>query len=661
MEADETLSLILSAPSGATIRNGTGTGTIQNDDLPRITVSDASIQEGDLIATTGWLSTRGNQIVDSAGNTVLISGVNWFGFEGTNMSANGLWTRSYKEMMQQMVDLGFNTIRLPFSSEMLDATGQALGIDYSQNPDLRGLTPLQVMDKIVEHAGEIGLRIILDHHRNNAGNGATENGLWYNSRYSEADWISDWKMLAARYADDPTVIGADLHNEPHNGTWGGGGARDWAAAAERAGNAIGEVNPNWLIFVEGVGSYQGTPYWWGGNLMGVRDRPIELDVPGKLVYSAHDYPNSIYEQPWFQGPDFPANLPAKFDQMWGYIFKEGIAPVYIGEFGTKLQDPKDAPWFEAITSYLSGDFDNNGTNDLAPGQQGISWTYWSWNPNSGDTGGILKDDWRSVHENKMDYLRPIAFELLEDAAGGAMASFEVRLSAPATTAVTVDYATVAGTATDADFVAASGTLTFAPGEQSKTVKVAIRGDALDEANEGFSLVLSNPQRATIADGTGAGTIIDDDPAAGANGRLVLTGTAGADTLTGGAGADSLSGGDGADWLTGGAGADVLTGGAGADRFYFSTGLAGTDRITDFNALDGGAAEGDLLVIQAPAVGRFAWLGTGSFTGGSDNSEARLQSGQVLVDVNGDGTAEITIALTGLTTASQLSASDFLFG
>ncbi len=195
-------------------------------------------------------------------------------------------------------------------------------------------------------------------------------------------------MLATRYGDDPTVIGADLHNEPYNGVWGGGGANDWAAAAERAGNAIGDVNPNWLIFVEGVGSYQGQPYWWGGNLMGVRDRPVELDVANKLVYSPHDYPNSVYAQPWFQGPDFPANLPAKFDQMWGYIFKEGIAPIYIGEFGTGLTDPKDAPWFEAITSYLSGDLDNNGTSDLAAGQKGASWTFWSWNPNSGDTGGI---------------------------------------------------------------------------------------------------------------------------------------------------------------------------------------------------------------------------------------------------------------------------------
>lgn len=81
-------------------------------------------------------------------------------------------------------------------------------------------------------------------------------------------------MLAERHADNTAVIGADLHNEPYNGTRGGG-ANDWAAAAELAGNAIGDVNPNWLIFVEAASYITGQNYWWGGNLMGVRDRPIE--------------------------------------------------------------------------------------------------------------------------------------------------------------------------------------------------------------------------------------------------------------------------------------------------------------------------------------------------------------------------------------------------
>jgi len=522
VEANEGFSVVLSSATGATVADATGIGTIVNDDAPTptqptLSISDASVIEGDpgTGAAPGWLSTSGNQIVDAAGHTVQIAGVNWFGFENNDLAPHGLWTRNYKEMMDQMADLGFNTIRLPFSNDTLHSTGTP-NINYSANPDLRGLSAMQVMDKIVAYAEQIGLKIILDHHRNNSGAGTSENGLWYDSRHSEADWINDWKMLAERYADNPAVIGADLHNEPYNGTWGGGGPNDWAAAAERAGNAIGEVNPNMLIFVEGVGTYNGQNYWWGGNLMGVRDRPIDLALDNKLVYSAHDYPNSVYEQPWFQGADFPANLPAKFDQMWGYIYKENIAPVWIGEFGTKLQDPKDAPWLEAITSYLSGDLDNNGTHDLPAGQKGVSWTFWSWNPNSSDTGGILANDWRTVNQDKMGYLTPIQYEFHEDAPGdggtpsGPTASFVLTLSEAATHEVTVEYQTVYGEAGAADFIASNGHVTFAIGEQSKTITIEISPDKLVEGNEHFGIVLSNAVGATISRGTGTGTIVDDD-------------------------------------------------------------------------------------------------------------------------------------------------------
>ena len=524
-EANEGFSLVLSSASGATIVDATGIGTIINDDgapaLPTLSISDATVIEGNPGggAAPGWLSTSGNQIVDSAGHSVQIAGVNWFGFESSTFAPHGLWTRGYKDMMDQMVHLGFNTIRLPFSSEMLHTNAAPNGIDFGKNPDLQGLSALQIMDKIVDYAGEIGLKIILDHHRSNAGAGTSENGLWYNSQYTQAAWINDWKMLAARYADDPAVIGADLHNEPYNGTWGGGGTNDWALAAETAGNAIGTVNANWLIFVEGVGTYNGQNYWWGGNLMGVRDRPIDLTLDNKLVYSAHDYPNSVYEQPWFQGADFPANLPAKFDQMWGYIYREGIAPVWIGEFGTKLVDPKDAPWLEAITSYLGGDFDNDGTSDLAPGQKGPSWTFWSWNPNSGDTGGILNDNWTTVNQTKMGYLTPIEYQFPEDAPGdggtpgGPTASFVLTLSEAATHEVTVDYQTVYGEAGAADFIASNGQVTFAAGEQSKTITIEISPDRLAEGNEHFGVVLSNAVGATISRATGTGTIVDDDSAA----------------------------------------------------------------------------------------------------------------------------------------------------
>ncbi|UFN49473.1 cellulase family glycosylhydrolase [Roseomonas sp. OT10] len=530
VEADEGFTLLLSGATGATIADGTGAATIRNDDaaaLPALRVADASVAEGNPAVAgdgvaAGWFHTAGNQIVDAAGKPVQIAGINWFGMESGTFSPHGLWARDYREMMDQMAELGFNTIRLPFSSDLLRATA-INGIEA--NPGLQGLTGLQMMDRIVEYAGQIGLRIILDHHRSSAGAGTSENGLWYDAQHPESQWIGDWKMLAARYADNPTVIGADLHNEPHNGSWGGGGANDWAAAAERAGNAVLSVNPNWLIFVEGVSTYQGQNYWWGGNLMGVKDRPIVLDVADRLVYSAHDYPNSVYGQSWFSEPGFPNNLPAKFEQMWGYIYEQNIAPVWLGEFGSKLVDPKDQAWLDKITAYLSGDFDANGTNDLAAGKTGLNWTWWSWNPNSGDTGGILQDDWRTVHAGKLAELAPIQFDFGEGGgtAGDANSlAFTVTLSAPASGSVLVDYRTVAGTAGSADFTGVSGTLAFAAGETSKTILVPVTADLAQEANETLSLLLSNPRGATLADATGIGTILNDDLAIAATARVAST-------------------------------------------------------------------------------------------------------------------------------------------
>ena len=664
-EANETLRLELSAPSGATIRDGSAIGTLLNDDAtaatpPRISIADASVVEGSG-GLGGWLSTAGNQIVDATGQAVRIAGVNWFGFEGTNMSPNGLWTRSYKEMMEQMVELGFNTIRLPFSGDMLRATGPALGIDGSKNPDLVGLTPLQVMDRIVDYAQQIGLRIILDHHRPDAGAGTSANGLWYDAAHPESQWIEGWRMLAARYADNPAVIGADLHNEPHNGSWGGGGPNDWAAAAERAGNAIGTVNPNWLIFVEGVAVHRGENYWWGGNLMGVRDRPIALDVANKLAYSAHDYPNSIYPQPWFQGADFPANLPAKFDQMWGYIFRKGIAPVYVGEFGTKLIDPKDAPWLEAITSYLGGDFDNDGRSDLAPGEEGISWTYWSWNPNSGDTGGILRDDWRTVHDDKLAYLTPIVAEPIPATEDGGSAElvFEVTLSAPATAPVTVAYRSVADTAGTTDATAISGTLSFAAGEQTKTLRIAVTDDTAREGNERLRLVLSDPVGATLADGAAVGTIIDDDAtfrAVTADGTRqalrLLQGTGGADLMTGG---EAL--------LIGRAGPDTMIGGDGADIFRWDSAAEGRDVLRNFTPGE------DLLWIDASGFGGGLAAGmdlatSGRFVVGTAPTAMRGQiihdraTGTLSWDADGTGAGAASVIAT-LEPGAALAARDIV--
>ena len=97
-------------------------------------------------------------------------------------------------------------------------------------------------------------------------------------------------------------------------------------------------------------------------------------------------------------------------------------------------------------------------------------------------------------------------------APGAKLAFVVTLSRAATASVTVDYATTGGSAEQAvDYAGTSGTLTFARGESTKTIEVAVIEDDHDEADETMTLTLSNPQGGVLSDGSATGTIKNRDP------------------------------------------------------------------------------------------------------------------------------------------------------
>jgi Ca2+-binding RTX toxin-like protein len=145
----------------------------------------------------------------------------------------------------------------------------------------------------------------------------------------------------------------------------------------------------------------------------------------------------------------------------------------------------------------------------------------------------------------------------------------------------------------------------------------------------------------------------------------VTGNTGANTLDGLAGDDILSGQAGIDILIGGSGRDVMTGGADADTFRFATGdMAGVtastaDLITDFSHAQ--ADKIDLSGLDAIAGGSddaFAFLGTGAFTGVAGQLRYDYAAGYTTVygDTNGDGVADIAVALTGNIT---LVSGDFV--
>lgn len=94
-------------------------------------------------------------------------------------------------------------------------------------------------------------------------------------------------------------------------------------------------------------------------------------------------------------------------------------------------------------------------------------------------------------------------------------TFTVTLSSPATQTVTVDYTTVDGSATaGSDYLTKSGTLTFTPGQTSQSVDVEVIRDSATEGDEAFTVELSSASNATIANGTGTGTILGDDTSGG---------------------------------------------------------------------------------------------------------------------------------------------------
>ncbi|WP_052293709.1 cellulase family glycosylhydrolase [Azospirillum sp. B510] len=479
---------------------------------PTLSVGDVTVTEptGSKAAggIQGFLHTQGNQIVDEAGNTVRLTGVNWFGGEGYNYVPAGLWADSYQHHLESMKSVGFNTIRLTLSDEMFDSSAVTNGIDFSKNPDLAGLTRLQVYDKVIDYAGKLGMKVILDHHRNDGGAGTNESGLWYTDKHPESTMIANWKMLAQHYAGNETVIGADLHNEPSvSATWGGNAATDWASAAERIGNAIQTVNKDWLLFVEGTE--------WSSTLAGAQSRPIHFDTPDKLVYSPHAYGQSVGQFSWLNDPNYPNNLPAQYDKMWGYLYKSDTAPIMLGEWGGQFTSAAEQTWGKTLAKYLNGDWNLDGKSDIAAGDKGMSWTFWAWTPESGDVGGILMDDYKTINPTKAAIVKTAMGGAVFDTDNGATtpntanATFTVKLSSASGTPVTVDYATVDGTAkAGSDYTATSGKLTFAAGETAKTVTVKVLSDHLSEGTETFGLKISNPTAATIADGTGTGTIVD---------------------------------------------------------------------------------------------------------------------------------------------------------
>ena len=366
--------------------------------------------------------------------------------------------RTLQQTMSEIAGMGINMVRLPVVPQTLNANDpQGTGNVLKNHPSVRVANSRLALEQFIVAADQNNIEIMLDVHscsnyvgwrkgrldarppwadadRNNynfkrenyscaaSGNPSSVTTI---HPYGEAAWLDNLRTLAGmgQQLGVDNIIGIDIYNEPHDYTW-----QEWKRLTEAAYQAINSVNPNTLLFVQGIGTtanaQDGTPATttavphgnaasnpnWGENLFEAGTNQITIPKE-RLVFSPHTYGPSVFVQPMFMDPAQPqctglegdaagdakcnivinpALLRAGWEEHFGYLRDQGYA-VVVGEFGGNLDWPRgqanlrdrnrwshitapiDAQWQDAFVNYM---VDNN-----------IDGCYWSINPESGDTGG----------------------------------------------------------------------------------------------------------------------------------------------------------------------------------------------------------------------------------------------------------------------------------
>jgi len=251
--------------------------------------------------------------------------------------------------------------------------------------------------------------------------------------YNETKWLANLRDIAGLSAQlgVDNIIAIDIFNEPWDYTW-----QEWKTLSEHAYQAISAVNPNVLVFVEGISAnannQDGTPDTktivphgdesttpnWGENLFEAGTNPIGIPKD-RVVFSPHTYGPSVFVQKHFMDPAQPncaglegdeagnsdcnivinaAKVRAGWEEHFGYLRAMGYAMV-VGEFGGNMDWPQkgsvadrtrwnhittnvDQQWQETFVTYMK--------------EKNIQACYWSINPESGDTHGWYRHSYDAV-------------------------------------------------------------------------------------------------------------------------------------------------------------------------------------------------------------------------------------------------------------------------
>lgn len=354
------------------------------------------------------------------GWSTVYHGINWTGFNNGTTMLDGVWegpdsiTMDFPTVVFRQKALGFNAVRLPFSFEdfKLEPRNFTHKCTMTSQEDLKkSLTnpkfptnapfpaftstamcnanlPNDSMKKrflwVIDYFVSQGFYVLLDNHLREDKTAIKD----------AKAWVEQWTTLMKEISPQSrSKVMVDLLNEPDQDNL------QWSTLGPlylQAMDALYQVNPDLQFFIQGTGQTDIKSAWGSGFALDHKSSPADffdqlLKKPylNNVVISPHLYPSSITQ---IQGM-----TDADLDHTFGYLAKEGYKehrfPIIIGEIGSKFEEA-DLKEMDQLANYLKS--------------RGIeSFFYWSWNANSGDTGGLVKDNWRDIEWNKIDYLQKL--------------------------------------------------------------------------------------------------------------------------------------------------------------------------------------------------------------------------------------------------------------
>lgn len=171
--------------------------------------------------------------MDANGIRFRFVGGNWHGASGTYESTTGgsyddpknhhagelayqtvlgLDRKPIDDIVSDFLAIGINTVRLPWSNEMIHSKKIVPDAALKANPHLRNMTPLQIYDATIKALTKRGIAVVLNNH--------TVKSIWccgldvnarWNIEQTQEQWITDWEFMVKRYKNDTRVIAAELY------------------------------------------------------------------------------------------------------------------------------------------------------------------------------------------------------------------------------------------------------------------------------------------------------------------------------------------------------------------------------------------------------------------------------------------------------------------